>query len=183
MGNSQGPQMLPYPHEPQPMLYANNYAQLPPAPMPTNNTIFNNPVAYLQRPRYGTSYEAPRMGSGEQARTNRSTHLGPSPIPAPPPVATPYVYGQQNQISSDSLVSRANEIIIYFTTTNLSQLNSQGFPDRVKDLFNEARSEMASYPTGDHSNLRRVFGILMGYMRVNGLFSWDVYQGYQDVIG
>ena len=181
MGNNQ---ILPYPTgNEQPTFNANGFPQLAPQPPPIYNNVINLDVnQYPQYPTTPAPSEAPMMGDAEEQRINRSNHLGPSPVPNPPPTETPNAR-QQNQTSSDSLVKRANEIITYFNTLNMPELTRQGFSGRVMDLFNEARSEMQHYPTRDHSNLRQVFRVLAEHMRGNGLFSWAVYQSYWDVIG
>jgi hypothetical protein len=153
-----------------------------PPPIYSSNVINTAVNQYPQDPTTQTPSEPPRMGYAELQPVNRSTHLGPPPVHNPPPMEPPNGL-QQNQTSSDSLVSRANEIIAYFTTLNMSELTSPGFSDRVMSLFIEARSEMEEYPTRDHRNLKRVFRVLADHMLDNYLFSWDVYEGYWDIIG
>jgi hypothetical protein len=181
MGNIQN---LPYPTgDEQPAFTVNGNPQLIPQPPPMYNNIITTDInQYPQYPTTPAPSEPPTMGYREPRRINRSNHLGPSPVPDPPPPETPNAL-QQNQTNSDSLVTRANEIIAYFNTLNMFELTRQGFSDRVMDLFNEARSEMQDYPSRDHSNLRQVFRVLADHMMGNGLFSWAVYQSYRDVIG
>jgi hypothetical protein len=177
---------LPYPTGNEQFTFnaSGNHQQAPQLPPIYSNNVINTAVnQYPQYPTTQTPSEAPMIGHAEQQRINRSTtHLGPPPVPNPLPMETPNGL-QQNQTSADSLVSRANGIITHFNTGNVSELTRQGFSDRVRGVFNEARSEMDDYPTRDHSNLKQVFRVLADHMMGNGLFSWAVYQGYWDIIG